>query len=33
MESLRANKLKLKNRPQQEKLDELVDNVKRGAYV
>lgn len=37
MESVRANKLTLKNRSQQEKLrtrsDELVDNVKRGAYV
>ena len=37
MESLHANKLKMKNRSQQEKLlsriDELVDNVKRGAYV
>lgn len=36
MESLHANKQK-KNRSQQEKLlsriDELVDNVKRGAYV
>lgn len=37
MESLHANKLKMKNRSQREKLlsriDELVDNVKRGAYV
>lgn len=37
MESLHANKLKMENRSQQEKLlsriDELVDNVKRGAYV